>query len=852
MTTISGRWIFRRALATLVASAFGFSAFSQQQLPTDVGTIVNGFQDDFNGSTLNTNWVVAGDNVFSVSGGLLHVAPATGDPNHLLYELPGYNNAVQEVLARVRVLSYGVGDLVRGGVGAAVDPSTTRGINYLFRENTSDGQSALHLAFLDDMILWGPVESFVWQTNTWYWMRLRQDPNAASEGGVNDVFGKIWLGDGSQAEPTNWLLTWDYTPAKPECTGFAGITASSGGAFQFDVDYILIKASGLPSILVAPEAFVQTPVAITIQPQSQTVMELSAANFSVTARGNPVPDYQWYQGTAAISGATNATYSLVPALYTENGAQFQVVVQNVVSNVTYAVSSSVATLTVIADTNPPVLLGAQSLGLNEVEVNFSTLMAAATATNTANYAITGTNGAVAILSAAQDASQSNVVLAVSTMVDQSAYVLTVNNLTDQTSQGNVIAANSQAGFVASVYHLSAIGNPLLPGGQGVVSNGLTITADGAAIGGTADQCEFGYRPVSGNFDLAVRVAAMSLSDTWAKAGLMAREALAPGGRFAASLATPAINGCFFEWRDPVGSSTYSGGSFPDNYPNTWLRLNRVGNLFSGFASYDGQTWTLLASQTIAMSNQLYLGFAVASDETNQTVTAQFLDITNTPANAVVGTVPYPHEPLGPSSRKTGIVISEIMWKPAPRSDGNNVEFLEIYNSCPFFQDISSYQVTCADMNYTFPANTLIPGGAFFVLAASPQGIANVYGLISNVFGPYNGSLKHSETLQLLDEQSNVVADGALYRCLSLAGGGRRHGPLHRAGQSDLRRRRSARLGHQRPWWAARRARWTRSPPARCAAWSSTKSCRIPKTRPCRNSSNSTTTARTAWTFRVAF
>jgi hypothetical protein len=127
-----------------------------------------------------------------------------------------------------------------------------------------------------------------------------------------------------------------------------------------------------------------------------------------------------------------------------------------------------------------------------------------------------------------------------------------------------------------------------------------------------------------------------------------------------------------------------------------------------------------------------------------------------PTNVVVATSVNPHEPLGPSSRKTGIVISEIMWKPAPRTDGNNVEFLELYNSNPFFQDISSYQVTCADMNYTFPTNTRIPSGAFFVLAASPQGIANVYGLTTNVFGPYTGSLKHSETLQLLDEQSNVL------------------------------------------------------------------------------------------------
>jgi hypothetical protein len=57
-----------------------------------------------------------------------------------------------------------------------------------------------------------------------------------------------------------------------------------------------------------------------------------------------------------------------------------------------------------------------------------------------------------------------------------------------------------------------------------------------------------------------------------------------------------------------------------------------------------------------------------------------------------------------------------------RGVSGNLQFLSI------FQDISSYQVTCADMNYTFPTNTLIPGGAFFVLAASPQGIANVYGL----------------------------------------------------------------------------------------------------------------------------
>ena len=144
----------------------------------------------------------------------------------------------------------------------------------------------------------------------------------------------------------------------------------------------------------------------------------------------------------------------------------------------------------------------------------------------------------------------------------------------------------------------------------------------------------------------MRVANLTLSDIFAKAGLMARETLTVNSRFAASFTTPTMNGSFFEWRDPAGNATSTAGNFPANYPNTWLRLNRVGNTFTGFASYDGQVWTQLGSDTISMPTQIYLGFCVSSRSATNVAAAQFRDITSV-TNAVVGIVINPHDAIGP-------------------------------------------------------------------------------------------------------------------------------------------------------------------------------------------------------------
>jgi len=95
---------------------------------------------------------------------------------------------------------------------------------------------------------------------------------------------------------------------------------------------------------------------------------------------------------------------------------------------------------------------------------------------------------------------------------------------------------------------------------------------------------------------------------------------------------------------------------------------------------------------------------------------------------------------GPSSRTTGLVISEIMYHPPARADGRNLEFIEIYNSNPFPEDLAGYRLA-GDIDYTFPAGTRLGGGEFLVVAAVPADLQAVYGL-TNALGPYTNNLSN--------------------------------------------------------------------------------------------------------------
>ena len=122
----------------------------------------------------------------------------------------------------------------------------------------------------------------------------------------------------------------------------------------------------------------------------------------------------------------------------------------------------------------------------------------------------------------------------------------------------------------------------------------------------------------------MRVASLGNTSLWSKTGLMVRDSLAANSRNVFALVTPGANGYRMQTRTVAsGLSTLVGGTAAVTYPNTWLRLTRVGNLFTSYRSTDGITWTAYASTTLALNATVYVGAALSSGNATLTNGVKF-------------------------------------------------------------------------------------------------------------------------------------------------------------------------------------------------------------------------------------
>jgi hypothetical protein len=281
-----------------------------------------------------------------------------------------------------------------------------------------------------------------------------------------------------------------------------------------------------------------------------------------------------------------------------------------------------------------------------------------------------------------------------------------------------------------------------------------VLGGGSGIGGFHDQFEFFSKTRSGDFDVRVRVATAEVTDPSFLAGILARESLATDSPFAGVFASSPQLGTVFSGRSAAGLPAFRRGGVPVNYPHTWLRLRRVGNSFTGFAGFDGTSWIALGTSEIAMPAIVHFGMAVASRHPSQATAAQFRSLGNAPSPVEVPRSDWGESP-GPSSPFTGLVFSEIQYHPAGRTDGRNLEFIEIYNAGDLMEDMSGMKLS-GDADFTFPPGTSLQAGTFLIVAASPSDLLAVQPGLPRVLGPYTGSLPNDRGQLRLRNELNAI------------------------------------------------------------------------------------------------
>ena len=174
-----------------------------------------------------------------------------------------------------------------------------------------------------------------------------------------------------------------------------------------------------------------------------------------------------------------------------------------------------------------------------------------------------------------------------------------------------------------------IGGVGIAGSWSLAGTTHTVRGSGTDIWDATDQFHFVSQPLTGDATIVARVVSLGNTDPWAKAGVMIRETVAGGSRHVYCGVTPG-NGVFVEQREATNGATgHSWG--PRTTAPCWVRLERQGATIRGYESADGQTWTLISTVSISLTNPVQIGLAVTSHNNGAITTAVFDSVALTPA-----------------------------------------------------------------------------------------------------------------------------------------------------------------------------------------------------------------------------
>jgi hypothetical protein len=176
-----------------------------------------------------------------------------------------------------------------------------------------------------------------------------------------------------------------------------------------------------------------------------------------------------------------------------------------------------------------------------------------------------------------------------------------------------------------------IGNSA-PAGTSTYANGKwTVKGAGTDTWSTNDSSHFAYKALTGDGAIIAKVEAIQNTSPNAKAGVMMRTSLAQGAPRALMVVTNQVN---VEQNMPnlsvYGGTNYGNKALPiaNTVPSYWVKLERIGNMITGYISPDGTNWAATDVGRIdgTLPATIYVGLVVCSHANGTLNTSTFSNV----------------------------------------------------------------------------------------------------------------------------------------------------------------------------------------------------------------------------------
>ena len=193
---------------------------------------------------------------------------------------------------------------------------------------------------------------------------------------------------------------------------------------------------------------------------------------------------------------------------------------------------------------------------------------------------------------------------------------------------------ASAAEVPSPWVSADIGAVGVAGSATYANSTFKLKGSGADIWNTADAFHYVYQPGGNNCSIQAEVLSVQPTAPWAKAGVMVRETTNANSpysiMFLAPVTATTTNGIAFQERAATGGSASSTATAPGLAAPYWVRIARNGASFTGYYSANGTNWTALATNSITMTTNVFIGLPVCSVSNTVLNTATFTNVTASP------------------------------------------------------------------------------------------------------------------------------------------------------------------------------------------------------------------------------